>query len=335
VAVVDAQERMIRSLAQKAHEELVRTGWAAFFEESFVETAEEVGATDQEARQARRRMVDGYLLAETQPGFFSATPGLLLFHEASDRKEAYRQNAVRRHVLEEAGRIDTEGEFAIFRHDETDEYAAAQMFAAAQVLDYLGLVQIGDRGLPAIFSLTITAAGYDSLHDERILSAALPMMPTEDEQAHTPIAPDAFRQVITSCEQMLEQRGWTTALEELRKADNEYADKDWLNAVRDYYSALESGLKYALHEGGATYGEKNALAKLSGRAADAGLIPMNYQALFSFTDSIRSPRSHGAGPKGDVEVVEIGQAEALLMGNHVRTLLLYLGNRPPTGGKPG
>jgi len=28
-------------------------------------------------------------------------------------------------------------------------------------------------------------------------------------------------------------------------------------------------------------------------------------------------------------VVEIGQAEALLIGNHIRTLLLYLGNRPP------
>jgi hypothetical protein len=41
------------------------------------------------------------------------------------------------------------------------------------------------------------------------------------------------------------------------------------------------------------------------------------------------PRAATAGPKGDVGVVEIGQAEALLIGNHVRSLLLYLGNRPP------
>jgi hypothetical protein len=324
---------MILALAQKAHEELVRTGWAAFFEEDFAKTAEEVGASEQDARQARRRMLDGYLLVENQPGFFGATPRLLLLHEESNRAEAYRQNTVRRFTLQEAGRIDAEGEFAIFRHDETDEYPGAQMFAAAQVLDYLGLVELGDRGLPAIFSLKLTAPGYDALHDERLLREKLPVMPTEDEGAHALVAPDALRHVITSCEQMLEQRGWKTALEELRKADNEYADKDWVNAVRDYYSALESGLKYVLHEEGANYGDKNALAKLAARAAQAGLIPTNYQALFSFTDSIRSPRSHGAGPKGDVEVVEVGQAEALLIGNHVRTLLLYLGNRPPITGQ--
>jgi hypothetical protein len=55
-------------------------------------------------------------------------------------------------------------------------------------------------------------------------------------------------------------------------------------------------------------------------AADHDLIPVNYQAMFGFADSIRSPRSHGAG--GNVEEIEIGQAEALLIGNHVRTLLL-------------
>jgi hypothetical protein len=42
-------------------------------------------------------------------------------------------------------------------------------------------------------------------------------MPTEDEEALAPVAPDALRQVITSCEQMLERRGWTTALEDLRR----------------------------------------------------------------------------------------------------------------------
>lgn len=112
-----------------------------------------------------------------------------------------------------------EGEFAIFRHDETDEYPAAQMFAAAQVLDYLGLVELGDRGLPVIFSLKLTAPGYDALHDDRLLRAKLPVMPTEDEEAHTRVAPDALRHVITSCERMLQQRGWKTALEDLRKAD--------------------------------------------------------------------------------------------------------------------
>jgi hypothetical protein len=98
-----------------------------------------------------------------------------------------------------------------------------------------------------------------------------------------------------------------------------------VNAVREYYSALESGLKYALSEAGATYDEGAALKKLASRAAEARLIPVNYQAFFGFADSIRSPRSHGAGPT-PVEV-EVGQHEALLMGNHVRAALLYLGGR--------
>src|SRR6266576_2811979 len=71
VASVDAQERMILALAQKAHEELVRTGWAGFFEEGFAKTAEEVGASEQDVRQARRLMLDGYLLVEKQPGSFT------------------------------------------------------------------------------------------------------------------------------------------------------------------------------------------------------------------------------------------------------------------------
>jgi hypothetical protein len=115
----------------------------------------------------------------------------------------------------------------------------------------------------------------------------------------------------------------------LNRGDEQYADGDWINAVREYYSALESALKYALREEAVEYAEANALKKLSGQVAAKGVIPINYQALFGFTDSIRSPRSHGSGPVGDgVREVEIGRAEALLIGNHVRTLLVYLGHRP-------
>jgi len=55
---------------------------------------------------------------------------------------------------------------------------------------------------------------------------------------------------------------------------------------------------------------------------------VNYDALFGFTDSIRSPRSHGAAGRAEtIGEVEVGQAEALLIGNNARTLLLYLGQR--------
>lgn len=129
---------------------------------------------------------------------------------------------------------------------------------------------------------------------------------------------------------MVERLRWSAALDELRAGDAQYADGNWLNAVREYYSALESGLKYALHTDGESYGETQALEKLAKRAAEAVLLPTNYQALFSFTSSIRSPVSHGAGPHGSATRVQVGAAEALLMRHHVRALLLYLGTRSGT-----
>jgi hypothetical protein len=100
-----------------------------------------------------------------------------------------------------------------------------------------------------------------------------------------------------------------------------------------YYSALESGLKYALTEIGATYDAGAALKRLATRASDEGLIPANYQAFFGFADSIRSPRSHGSGPT-PVQV-EVGAHEALLTANYVRTALLYLGGRRASGSTAG
>jgi hypothetical protein len=68
------------------------------------------------------------------------------------------------------------------------------------------------------------------------------------------------------------------------------------------------------------------LKDLAKQAAAEGLIPTNYQALSGFIDTIRSPRSHGRGSK--IEEIEVGKAEALLMANHTRALLVYLGHRP-------
>lgn len=323
---VNAQERIINTAAKAAHIEVTATGTAGFFDESFDEFAREAGGDERDGRHARQRLVDVGLLYEHQPNFFRATPGLVLLYETLDRPEAYRQNAVRRQLLEEMREIDREGDWAQFRHSDDDPYPAAQMYAAAQVLEHLGLVELNGE-LPAMFNVKLTSDGRDALADERLTRRVLPVTKTEDDEAHTPVAPDALREVIRSCEEMLERQGWQAALDELRKADNEYTDGDWVNAVRDYYAALESGFKYALHEEvGKEYSE--ALGKLVGRAAAAGLIPGAYKSLFAFADAIRSPRSHGRGPKEAENVVEIGQAEALLIGNLVRSLLLYLGNRP-------
>lgn len=210
---------------------------------------------------------------------------------------------------------DDEGETGI---------AFGRLRAAARILDGLGLIEL-DSEAQGYFTCRSTSQGHDLSEDPAQMDARLPLSSTHDESALLPIAPDALSDVIFSCEQLLEKRGWETALRELQAGDREFAGNNWVNAVREYYSALESGLKYALTEIGAAYSEGAALNKLATRAAEVGLIPVNYQAFFGFADSIRSPRSHGGGPK-PVEI-EVGEHEALLMGNHVRAALLYLGGR--------
>jgi len=131
------------------------------------------------------------------------------------------------------------------------------------------------------------------------------------------------------CEEALEDAGWVSALEELREGDDQFRQRHWVDAVGDYYTSVESGLKYALDALGAEYGDGVALKALARRAREVGLIPPNYQELFGFLDSIRSPREHGRG--ASPTPVEVGAAEALLMGNHARSLLLYLTQRRPKG----
>lgn len=321
---MDGAARIILALAEDAHRQLLETGYAGFFDQSFVECAERVAATAKDAHRARRKMLDEVLIFENQPGYFGATPGLILLHEGADRQEHYRQNEARRHLLREIGAVEGGG-YVQYKHEDGDPYPATQMFAAAQALGYLGLLEVGE-GLPAIFGVRLTSAGDEALADERVLQRQLPISLSEDEDEQPLIAPDALGEIITSADGLVERLGWSTALDELRSGDAEYADGNWVNAVRDYYSALESGLKYALHAEGASYSKASALEKLARRASEEGLIPANYQALFAFTSSIRSPRSHGAGPDGSTRV-EIGPAEALLMRHHTRALLLYLGSR--------
>jgi hypothetical protein len=329
---VNAETRLARHLAALAYQRALEAGWSHLFDNELAGAAASVGATDQETRQVVRELCEHFLLYEDSPGFFKATPAMLLYHEQFDRAAAYRQNEIRRHILQETGRLERPeaGSFVVFRADETDPYPAGELFTAANVLDAQGLISVGDRGLPAHFTTRLTSGGYDALQDDRQLARLLPITGTEDEEAQAPVAPDALNNVITSCEELLEHRGWKQALVELRRADGEYEDGDWVNAVRDYYTALESGLKYALGDEEVAPDDGRALKRLAGRAADGGLIPVNYQALFGYLDSVRSPRSHGGGPQAEkVGEVEVGRAEALLLGNLARTLLLYIGQRPP------
>jgi hypothetical protein len=253
---------------------------------------------------------------------------LALKYEEIERSAAYAENEVRRRLLSTIIELEEREDARWVRFGPDDEtemkISLARLRAAARVLDALGLIELGSEST-SFFACRSTARGHQLYEDPAQIDDHLPMTPTHDDNALLPVAPDALSEVIWSCKQLLEQRGWETALRELESGDRECANRNWVNAVRQYYSALESGLKYALTEIGATYDDGAAIKKLATRAGEVGLIPLNYQAFFGFADSIRSPRSHGGGP-APVEI-EVGQHEAQLMGNHVRAALLYVGGR--------
>jgi hypothetical protein len=132
--------------------------------------------------------------------------------------------------------------------------------------------------------------------------------------------------VAKDLDALLLDHGWTGAATEIAAAEGQFRAKHWADAVAMFYAAVESGLKHRLDEAGVKYGDGAALRALARTAVEAMVIPANYQALFGFLDSIRSPRSHGAGAAP--VAVEVGPAEAVLMANHARGLLLYLLQRP-------
>jgi len=332
---MDARERFKQALIKNAYAELLESGWAPLiFDEALNRASQESGASENDTRRALQEMVAEYLLVD-EGGHYRGTPFLALKYEEADRAAAYAENEVRRRILATVIKLEDEGGGGWVRFGPEDEsemgIAAGRIRAAARVLDGLGLIELSSES-SGFFNCRSTARGHDVYEDPAQMDEQLPITPTHDETVLLPVTSDVLSTVIWSCEQLLEARGWENALSDLAAGDREYANKNWVNAVREYYSALESGLKYALTEVGATYSDGAALNKLATRAADVGLIPPNYQAFFGFTDSIRSPRSHGAGPK-PVEI-EVGEHEALLMGNHVRAALLYLGGRrvssPPT-----
>jgi hypothetical protein len=291
--------------------------------------AEEQRVPEAEARAALRLLDDRGLLQRQEGGWaYSEGIGLLLLYEAADRPLFWQRNKLRREILRLAATAYDEGRGDLAYSEGSEQFVDApwaEAFAASQTLEHLGLLEVQPY-MGHSFRVEITPTGHELQRDARRLSQELPASATEDDAAGTDVAPDALRELVLDVEQLLAWRGWSGAARELERGDDQYRDGHWTDAVREYYAALESGLKHRLDEAGVVYAEGAALRDLAKLAALHDLIPPNYQTLIGFTDSIRSPRSHGAG--ANVAEVEIGKAEALLMGNHVRTLLLYLGQRP-------
>jgi hypothetical protein len=319
---------LLNAIYELAHTKLVRDGYMMLTGTEIEALASEQHVPDEIGRHVVRGLTQEWLLTTEGGDVFMADVELAMRHEMIDRREHWQQNIARRRVLAASREPYEQGLSAGLRFDqsrELEDLSPGTALGAARVLEHYGWATVHPY-MGRNFRMVLLPAGYDLLRDEPALRERLPTNASEDEEAHSPVATDALHEVIRSCEELLREREWTDALNELLEGDRQARDGHWVDAIREYYRALESGLKYRLGELGETYAPTAALRDLSGQAARIGAIPVNYQATFSFADSIRSPRSHGTG--GQVQQVDVGQAEALLMGNLTRTLLLYLGHRP-------
>jgi hypothetical protein len=326
---MDARDRFLTALAEAVSKAYYAEGVLYLSTQEIGAIAEEQRVSDADARAMLDLLDERGLLRRQEGGWaYSDGIGLLLRYEEADRRLFWQRNERRREILRLAAVAYDEGsEWLEFKEGGEGFLDApwAEAYVASQTLEHLGYLEVR-AFMGHAFDVKITPSGRELQRDSRQLSRELPVNAAEDETAGVDVAPDALRDVIVGVEDLLAKRGWARAARELADGDDQYAAGHWIDAVREYYAALESGLKHRLDEAGITYGEGAALKDLAKLAASHDLIPTNYQQTFGFADSIRSPRSHGAGAK--IVNVEVGKAEALLMGNHVRALLLYLGQRP-------
>jgi hypothetical protein len=322
---MDAMDRLRRAIGARAHEKFFADGYGWIGRDDVAATREEARASERELQLVLREFCESWLLDDQYHGSYVARPQVALWYETVDRAAFHRRNELRRKMLATLLEAD-EGGFAGFDFNADEEgwtqHSQGELVATGRTLDALGLADI--RGhTSGYIMLRISAEGVRVATDPNLLARTLPISATEDDEGAAQIVSDALRPLIFDVEQLLEERGWSEARAELKEGDNAFADERWRDAVREYYRAVESGLKYRLNEARVGYGDASALRRLASAAAEHDLIPRNYQALFGFLDSIRSPKAHGSGPKP--RDVPIGRNEALLLGNHARALLLYLG----------
>jgi len=325
------EERLKLALARKLWSELHETGYVNVFDDAIAELGAELDVPDHLIAHATRQLVNEGWLFERDHGFFDGISLARAYGEQHGREQWRAGNDVCRHILRvavpgyENPRVWSGLEFNEERCEPSIDFPFEHLAAATRILESLGYVKLQQASSKTHY-VALTEDGYELARDDEALRRIFPTTTTEDEEAHTRVAPDVLATLITSCERLLRERSWASALEELARGDARHGEGLWADAVGEYYAAIESGLRYRIHDEDEEVAPGAALKKLTSRASELGLIPANYAALFGFTDSIRSPRSHGAALRD--QEVEVGPAESLLMGNHARALLVYLGHRP-------
>jgi hypothetical protein len=334
-AAPDAKKRFRTAVLGLAHASLVQHGYVKVASADIDRVAAEQSADEPVVRLVLKQLNDdGWLRQETAITYGGSIVAAweYEFRTEEGRTASYPLNPLRREILKMAADASDAGDPVLFYSKQGEKFIDrpyAEVDPAVRILEFLRCIEVQWRA--GAFHLEITNRGHEVVNDTAELARLLPTSAGGDTVRTSRVAPDVLFSVIRDVRDLTRRREWASVDTELDEGDRHYRNGEWASAVGSYYAALENALRHALDDIGKTAPGGSSLKDLTKAAVREALVPNNYQALLDFADGIRSPRSHGRGPRSGAPppVVEIQQPEALLMGNHVRSLTIYLGQRTP------
>lgn len=288
------------------------------------ELAQQHGLENKDVLIVLDELVDTFEVARLDTMSFTGKPNGVLVFEELNSEQRYEANKLRRKLFKFLKSKYVQDPTSIV--DENDiqqefpELRPEEVFREIQFLkETYKLEACLTSGYT--FAIILSKISWGNFRTETDFNNKFPT--NNDESGdYAKVTHDILNGLHTNLHQLLINLKWENARIELIEGDERLAKKDYVGAVKDYYSALESAIKYRLTSANIAFSTGSSLKDLTSALEKNGLIPRNYKNIFDFVNSIRSPRSHGLGTGTDI--VQVHEKEAVLMKNHVASTIVYL-----------
>lgn len=282
------------------------------------------GLGDKEVLIILDELTDIYEVGRLDNMSYKGRPNGVLVYEDLHEELKFESNNLRRAILKFLKSKYEQDPISVV--DEQDvqsefvEYTPIELFREIQFLKETYKLDVSFTS-GYTYAIILSKISWSHLKTEQDFITAFPV--NNDESGnYLKVTHDILHDLHTNLDQIINALNWDSVKAELTEGNSRLSKKDYVGAVKDYYSALESAIKYRLTTASIPFGSGASLRDLTSALEKNGLIPRNYKNVFDFVNSIRSPRSHGLGT--NAEVVSIHEKEALLMKHHVSALIVYL-----------
>lgn len=269
-------------------------------------------------------LIDTYEVARLDNMSFTGKPNGILVYEDLNNELKFEANLLRRKIMKFLkSKYEQDPTLIIDEQDvqsKFPDYTTVELFREIQFLKETYKIDASFTS-GYTYAIILSKISWGHLKTEQDFIDTFPIN-NDESGKYVKVTHDILRDLHTNLDQILNTLKWDSVKSEFNEGNTRLSKKDYAGAVKDYYSALESAIKYKLTSSNVQFGSGASLKDLTSALEKSGLIPRNYKHVFDFVNSIRSPRSHGLGTS--TEVVTIHEKEALLMKNHVSSLIVYL-----------